>query len=111
MDILIDKNLKPWLLEINASPSLATTTEEDRILKTRLMHDVFNIVEAAYDHFKTTSTRITPFGIRDSDKGGSTEERPYPMGKFTVLIDESKKIEKPAAENTTRGKRRGKGWR
>ena len=45
VDILIDAYLKPWLLEVNASPSLSTTTEEDRMLKLRLMHDTFNIVE------------------------------------------------------------------
>lgn len=43
-DILIDGNLKPWLLEVNASPSLTTTTEVDRILKMNLLNDVFNIV-------------------------------------------------------------------
>jgi tubulin polyglutamylase TTLL1 len=43
-DILIEDNLKPWLIEVNASPSLSTTTDSDRILKMQLMQDVFNIV-------------------------------------------------------------------
>lgn len=32
-DMLIDDNLKPWLVEVNASPSLAATTASDRLLK------------------------------------------------------------------------------
>lgn len=40
-DILIEDNLKPWLIEINASPALTTTTESDRILKMNLIKDVF----------------------------------------------------------------------
>jgi len=43
-DILIDQALRPWLLEVNASPSLASTTAEDRLLKLRLINDVLNIV-------------------------------------------------------------------
>ncbi|CAK0894049.1 unnamed protein product, partial [Prorocentrum cordatum] len=43
-DILVDSSLKPWLLEVNASPSLSTTTAEDRILKLRLILDVLNLV-------------------------------------------------------------------
>lgn len=43
-DVLIDDTLKPWLLEVNASPSLTTTTEEDRILKLSLLRDIYNII-------------------------------------------------------------------
>lgn len=44
-DILIDKNLKPWLLEVNASPSLIASSQEDYELKCRLLQDTVNIVD------------------------------------------------------------------
>lgn len=43
-DVLIDAELKPWLVEVNASPSLSTTTEDDRVLKLSLLRDIYNIV-------------------------------------------------------------------
>lgn len=43
-DVLLDANLKPWLIEINASPSLSTTTVVDKNLKMNLINDIYNIV-------------------------------------------------------------------
>lgn len=43
-DILLDEDLKPWLLEVNASPSLSTTTKADLALKSSLIGDLLNIV-------------------------------------------------------------------
>lgn len=43
-DVLIDSDLRPWLLEINASPSLTVTTVPDRVLKTRLINDMLQVV-------------------------------------------------------------------
>lgn len=43
-DILIEDNLKPWLIEVNASPALTTTTETDRIMKMKIIEEVFKIV-------------------------------------------------------------------
>lgn len=43
-DIIVDCNLKPWLVEVNASPSLTSTTVNDRILKYKLIDNILAIV-------------------------------------------------------------------
>eukprot|EP00727_Mastigamoeba_balamuthi_P007601 m51a1_g3461 putative multidrug resistance protein 1 (1653) ;mRNA; f:696341-702590 len=42
-DILLDDTLKPWLIEVNASPSLTSTTDDDLALKTELIGDVLSL--------------------------------------------------------------------
>uniref|UniRef100_A0A8C4WAV3 Tubulin--tyrosine ligase-like protein 9 n=1 Tax=Gopherus evgoodei TaxID=1825980 RepID=A0A8C4WAV3_9SAUR len=44
-DILIDQDLKPWLLEVNASPSLTASSQEDYELKCHLLKDTLHIVD------------------------------------------------------------------
>jgi len=39
-DIIIDNDLKPWLIEVNSSPSLCTTTIGDKLLKKSLISDL-----------------------------------------------------------------------
>lgn len=43
-DILIDSDLKPWLMEVNLSPSLATDSPLDVKIKSNLLIDTFNLV-------------------------------------------------------------------
>lgn len=43
-DILLDENLKPWLLEVNISPSLKSSSGLDSAIKGPLIQSVFNIV-------------------------------------------------------------------
>lgn len=43
-DVLIDDQLKPWLLEVNMSPSLNTESPLDIKIKTKLLVDLFNLV-------------------------------------------------------------------
>jgi hypothetical protein len=43
-DILIDSNLKPWLMEINLSPSLACDSPLDMEIKGNLLTDTLNLV-------------------------------------------------------------------
>lgn len=44
-DILLDDCLKPWLIEVNASPSLTASSKEDYDLKYGLLEDVLNVVD------------------------------------------------------------------
>ena len=43
-DIIIDADLKPWLIEVNASPSLAATTDPDMQLKTSVLTDTLSLI-------------------------------------------------------------------
>lgn len=44
-DIIIDEDLKPWILEVNASPSLTADTDSDYELKFNMLNDMLNIVD------------------------------------------------------------------
>ena len=44
-DIMIDGNLKPWLIEVNASPSFTANTPTDYKLKSGLIDDVLNVLD------------------------------------------------------------------
>ncbi|XP_043270520.1 probable tubulin polyglutamylase TTLL2 isoform X2 [Venturia canescens] len=43
-DVLIDENLKPWLLEVNVSPALGNDCEVDSEVKKPLLHDLFDLL-------------------------------------------------------------------
>eukprot|EP00117_Sycon_ciliatum_P004145 scpid76188/ scgid2560/ Probable tubulin polyglutamylase TTLL9; Tubulin--tyrosine ligase-like protein 9 len=44
-DIMIDANLKPWLIEVNASPSLTASSPSDHELKVGLLTDMLDIID------------------------------------------------------------------
>ncbi|KAJ3185303.1 hypothetical protein HDU85_001353 [Gaertneriomyces sp. JEL0708] len=44
-DVLIDDDLKPWLLEVNASPSLTAETQFDYDLKHAMLQDAFDLID------------------------------------------------------------------
>ena len=43
-DIMVDDQLKPWLLEVNIAPSLASSSPMDKRIKTMLMCDALTLV-------------------------------------------------------------------
>jgi len=48
-DIMIDSNLKPWLIEVNHLPSFGTDSPLDRDIKDRLMQQVFKVLPTRSD--------------------------------------------------------------
>ena len=47
-DILIDEKLKPWLIEINDTPSFATGTPLDFKIKKDVIADTFQILNMSF---------------------------------------------------------------
>ena len=72
---MIEDNLKPWLIEVNASPSLSTTTDADRKLKMNVMESVFQIV-------------VPPEWFDDNSRHGTNLCKDYHVGSFSLIIDE-----------------------
>ena len=92
-DVLLDANYKPWLIEVNASPSLSANTPADEQLKIDMLHDLFHTLEAErwtqqYNKHRALYT-ATPTTSRaaaaTSKEGGVCWER---VGGFDLLFDE-----------------------
>lgn len=58
-DVLIDSDLKPWLLEVNISSSMATDAPLDMSIKSTLATDTFNLIGIKrFDRKKESMNKI-----------------------------------------------------
>ena len=72
-DIIINEELKPWLIEVNASPSLATTTTKDKQLKEKLIADVLELLNPEGSDVRNSQTSLADLK----------------MGNFILIYDEA----------------------
>lgn len=83
-DVMIDKNLKPWLIEINLSPSLAPDSPLDLEIKSNLMADTFNLIGVKkFDRKKESENKVKNRMKSYNNKGKSLNQ------KFNNLIHSS----------------------
>ena len=109
IDILIDENMKAWLLEFNLSPSLKIVGQYEKKLKHKLIIDIFNIIGfKPFSHFdyQPYENGINYENSIDEAINESICEFTRPMGDFERIfpkkdnIDYYKKFfDEPSQEN------------
>ena len=80
-DILLDSKLKAWLLEVNISPSLSSSSPLDKKIKTMLICDTLNLIGVLpYDRKQyekdmeaQLKKRLLGFGGDKKETGGTLD--------------------------------------
>jgi tubulin polyglutamylase TTLL5 len=112
-DILIDDDLKPWLLEVNLSPSLACDAPLDSILKTRVLCDTLNLAMVPLVLDKNSQNVVAGneenlMESNDNDAVSSISASPLPASRSTSpsVTSASKKMRAPFRKTNSIEKRR-----
>lgn len=111
-DILIDNALKPWLLEVNLSPSLGIDTPLDAKVKSALLTDLLTLVgvpalsplsrvanESKWNRFKTSTGRKN---LTDLSSGGNTTTTKH-RNSTGLTAEESRIVRNAKAQYARRG--------
>ncbi len=61
-DVLLDDNLEPWVIEVNASPSITADTPDDYKLKFGMLEDMLAVVDLEQRRLGT-ETRVGGFDL------------------------------------------------
>jgi hypothetical protein len=87
-DIMLDSDLKPWLLEVNLSPSMNTDSPLDLYIKSNLVSDALNLVGVrAFDRRKESNSKIKS---RIKAKQNLSKTKLNPKKPESRKIDDSK---------------------
>ncbi|XP_026729409.1 probable tubulin polyglutamylase TTLL2 isoform X3 [Trichoplusia ni] len=78
-DVLLDDCLKPWLLEVNLSPALASDCEADVVVKQPMLHELFDLLGLPMKHTGLAKLQAPPpptpnlNSCSSEDENGSTK--------------------------------------
>ena len=93
-DVLIDSDLRPWLLEVNASPSLARENAVDHEIKNALIRDTITLVDPpAYDRaqaakiFRRRSAELAKGGGGGAGGGGRQNDPDLQADLQAILLE------------------------
>ena len=55
---MLDSKLKPWMIEVNHTPSFNADTQADENVKADLLRDTFEIIQMSVEHRKAKEWEI-----------------------------------------------------
>eukprot|EP01017_Pseudomicrothorax_dubius_P031598 TRINITY_DN4052_c0_g3_i1.p1 TRINITY_DN4052_c0_g3~~TRINITY_DN4052_c0_g3_i1.p1 ORF type:complete len:797 (-),score=163.07 TRINITY_DN4052_c0_g3_i1:125-2515(-) len=118
-DIMLDDKLKPWLIEVNHTPSFTADTPLDLHIKRSLVTDTLNIINPTnkakkqYQEAKKDASKRVPLTLEEKEKAIRLEEKRaggfikiYPTAEDDLDYTKYMETAKNAWDNHTGAKKR-----
>ncbi|NXI71377.1 TTLL4 polyglutamylase, partial [Anseranas semipalmata] len=84
-DIMLDENLKPWILEVNISPSLHSNSPLDVSIKGQMIRDLLNLAGFVLPSADSVASRPQTRSDSACSLGSALKEKPRPASEsFTA---------------------------
>jgi len=94
-DVMIDQDLKPWLIEVNASPALSSDNERDYELKFNLIEDFYTCLDMEKAFHGQTPKRVGGFDlIYDKDMVVRNSECPSLLSGLGIANNRVKSLKR-----------------
>ncbi|NXC19831.1 TTLL4 polyglutamylase, partial [Corythaeola cristata] len=83
-DIMLDENLKPWILEVNISPSLHSNSPLDVSIKGQMIRDVLNLAGFVLPSTDSVVSRPQTRSGSTCSLGSAMKEKPKPASEHFI---------------------------
>jgi len=100
-DILIDDTLKPWLIEVNASPSISADTIQDYELKFGLLDDVYNVLDVETKLGGAVETTVGGFDLIYSNGTVRPDKSVMYTSRLGNCVDRERQLKALHARHST----------
>ncbi|NWV10083.1 TTLL4 polyglutamylase, partial [Ptilonorhynchus violaceus] len=80
-DIMLDENLKPWILEVNISPSLHSNSPLDVSIKGQMIRDLLNLAGFVLPSMDSVASRKLTRSGSTCSLGSALKEKPKPVSE------------------------------
>ncbi|NXS28646.1 TTLL4 polyglutamylase, partial [Pomatostomus ruficeps] len=80
-DIMLDENLKPWILEVNISPSLHSNSPLDVSIKGQMIRDLLNLAGFVLPSMNSVASKTQTRSGSTCSLGSALKEKPEPVSE------------------------------